>query len=57
MSLWQSYTIAQLRNKHYDLRYIAVNIQRFLGYDDTLCVHVSLFLRHISTYFYSVTLC
>jgi len=57
MSLWQSYTIAQLRNKHYDLRYIAVNTQRFLGYHDTLCIQVSLFLRHISTYFYSVTLC
>ena len=35
--------------------YYAIHTQRFLGYDDTLCIQVSLFLRHISTYFYSVT--
>jgi len=36
---------------HYD----AIHTERFLGYDDTLCIQVSSFLRRISTYFYSVT--
>jgi len=45
--------ISQLRNKHYD----AVQTQPFLGYDDTLCIQVILFLYRISAYFYSVTRC
>jgi len=44
----------QLRTKHYDAVHIT---QPFLGYHDTLCIQVSLFLHQISTYFYSVTLC
>ena len=38
---------------HYD----AIHTERFLGYDDTLCIQVSFFLRRTSTYFYRVTLC
>jgi len=45
--------IAQLRNKYYD----AVYTQPFPSYHDTLCIQVSLFLRRISTHFYSVTPC
>ena len=40
--------IAQLRTKHYDAVHIT---QPFLGYHDTLCIQVSLFLHQISTYF------
>ena len=35
--------------------YYAIHTRRFLGYDDTLCIQVSVFLHHVSTYSYSVT--
>ena len=53
--LYNSIGIAQLRTKHYD----AVNTLTLNPFSliTTLCIQVSLFLRQISTYFYSVTLC
>jgi len=50
--LYSGIGTAQLRSNYYD----AIHTQRFLGYHDTLCIQVSLFLYRILTYFYSVTL-